>query len=197
MSGKQVVAAVLAGLALAGAGLSPAVAQTALRPAISAELSPEEAARVFETAVVDVCIPAVSRGVRVAQLSASARGNLVVVRDAAARRDVGALPEETVWAPGAARGAVAVRETFGRCVVFTYGPPAAVTLRSLADRLAGREGFERMMTTAGKLGLSQSLFKMAGRRRVQVLIEGSEPGMPGHRSRFSVVTATVMGTPAG
>jgi hypothetical protein len=30
-----------------------------------------------------------------------------------------------------------------------------------------------------------------------VVVNGSEPGMPGHKSRFSLITATVFATPAG
>jgi hypothetical protein len=34
-------------------------------------------------------------------------------------------------------------------------------------------------------------------KRLMVQLNGSEPGMPGHKSRFSVVTATVFASPAG
>jgi hypothetical protein len=71
-------------------------------------------------------------------------------------------------------------------------------LLALARELSGGEhGLERLAAAASPTGLGASLFKVDGTRRLQVMISGSEPGMPGHKSRFSVVTATVFATPAG
>ena len=68
---------------------------------------------------------------------------------------------------------------------------AAPTIMELASRLEASHGFERLMMTQGGAGARQSLSRDEGGRRVMVQIEGSQPGSPGHQSRFSVVTATV------
>jgi hypothetical protein len=174
------------GIAIAGG----AMAQD--RTAISPELSPETAAQAFEDALTEICVPAVSEGIRAAQLAPEAHALLAVNRDPAAREQIGALPEETVWDVVAAMGVVRVRETQGRCTVSAYGPAAAATLTEIARKMSeGTERFERLASTPGRSGLAQSLYRKEERRRVQVLLDGSEPGMPGHASRFSVVSATV------
>jgi hypothetical protein len=166
------------------------------RSAISPELSPEEAAAAFEEALIEICLPAISEGIRAAQLPAEARSLVQVNRDPAAREEVGALPEETVWDVTAAMGVVRVHETQGRCTVSAYGPPAAATLSAIArDMAEGPEKFERLASTPGRSGLAQSLYRKGERKRVQVVLDGSEPGMPGHSSRFSVMSATVFATP--
>lgn len=186
------------GLILAAALLAaaPAHAQGVLREAIPARLEPADAESLFGAAVAEVCVPAVSQGVRVAQLPMEARAGFRVTRDPQTRAEVGAGPEETVWEAVEAGRVVTIRETSGRCTVLAYGPPAALALSRLAGRLAGEtEPLERLMPTPGRTGLAQSLFRRAEGRRVQVILDGAEPGMPGHRSQFSVVSATVFSTP--
>jgi hypothetical protein len=166
------------------------------RSAISADISPEAAAAAFEEALKEICIPAIAEGVRTAQLPEEARALLVVNRDPVAREEIGARPEETVWDVVSAQGVVRVRETFGRCTISAYGPPAAATLTEISRQMAeGPSRFERLASTAGRSGLAQSLSRADERRRVQVILDGSEPGMPGHASRFSVLSATVFATP--
>lgn len=176
----KVISSLFAALLVA----SPAFAQ---RDAVSAGLSPEAAGEIFKGAVVDACVPAVS-GSGVSALSAAQRGKLQPTNDAETRRQAGAGPDETVWDVVEGKGVVTVRERAGRCVVSVYGPTAAPTLMSVAQGLTG-EGFERFAGAGG--GISQTLSRAASGKRVMVQLNGSEPGMPGHQSRFSVVTATV------
>jgi hypothetical protein len=185
------------GLCLVLAALAaPAMAQGGLREAIPSQLAPADAERLFEAAVSKVCVAAVGQGVRVAQLPLDAREGFTVARDPLTRAEVGAGPEETVWQAVEAGRVVTIREAAGRCTVLTYGPPAALSLSKLAGQLAGEtETFERLMTVPGRTGLAQSLFRRTPGRRVQVMLDGSEPGMPGHRSQFSVLSATVFSTP--
>jgi len=173
----------------------PVMAQGALRDAIPARVEPADAERQFVDAIKTVCIPAVEQGVRVAQLPVETRAGFVVSRDAMTRREVGASPEETVWVSATAGRVVSVRERQGACTVQTYGPAAAAALARLAGNMGGADGFERLATVPGRTGLSQSLFKKVRGKRVQVMLDGSEPGMPGHRSQFSVLSATVFPTP--
>jgi hypothetical protein len=170
-----------------------ASAQGALREAISPGLSPEDASAAFSDAVMTGCVAAVAGGKRVEALGAG--GKFIATRDAATRAEVGATPEETVWNVAAAKGVVTMHEKAGRCVASVYGPPAAMTVMKVGQTLAAA-GFERMAVTQGP-GISQSLYRIADGKRVQVTLSGSEPGMPGHKSRFSVVTATVFAMPAG
>lgn len=157
------------------------------RAAVSQSLSPADAGDAFERAVIEVCVGAVGAGRSVSSLSQSAM--LTESDDPQTRQQAGAEADETVWDVDAGRGVVTLREKAGRCAVSVYGPPAAPTMILLAGKLAG-EGFERM-AMAGPSGMSQSLRREAGGRPVQVILTGSDPGAPGHSSRFSVVTATV------
>ncbi len=167
---------------LAGA---PASAQ---RDAVSSALSPEAAADAFRRAVVDACVPAVT-GSGVSGLSAAQRGSLQPTNDAETRKQAGAAPDETVWDVMDGRGVVTVREKAGRCVVSVYGPSAGATVQNVAQALTGAPGFQRLATPAD--GLGQTLQAASNGRSVTVQLAGSDPGMPGHQSRFSVVTATV------
>jgi len=172
-------------LFIAALAASPAIAQ---RAAVSADLSPEAAGEVFRTAVADVCVPAVT-GSGVSGLSAAQRGKLSPTNDAETRKQAGAGPDETVWDVMDGKGVVTVREKAGRCVVSVYGPPAVPTMMNVAQGLTDGAGFERLAGAGG--GISQTLSRAAGGKSVMVQLAGSEPGMPGHQSRFSVLTATV------
>lgn len=168
---------------------TPVLAQSSPRPAISPSLSPRDVAVAFADAVVEICAPAVIAGRGLSATSGISRAT-----DADAARQVGAEPGDTVWEMAAARGVVRLREHGGRCMVSAYGPPAAPALAEAARRLAASGlGFERLAPTPGRLG--ESLARVGSGRRVQVMLGGSEPGMPGHQSRFSVLTATVFAIP--
>lgn len=174
---------------------SPVSAQTDVRAAVSPSLTPEAAASVFIETVITGCIAAVSKGARLADVAGA---RVAVSADAETRRQSGASADETVFDVIAGKGVVTAHDKAGRCVVSVYGPAAAPTIMDLARRLADADqGFERLAAAASPTGLGATLYKVAGERRVQVMISGSEPGMPGHRSRFSVVRATVFSTPAG
>jgi hypothetical protein len=175
----------IAGLAILAVLLAaPAVAQ---RPAVSAALSPEAANAAFNDAVVTACIPAVA-GSGIGGIAAPARAKLAVSTDADTRKQAGAAADETVWDVLAARGVVTIHEKQGRCVVSVYGPPAVPAIIGLSQVLATKHGFERLATTTGT---GQTLMKTDNGKRLMILIKGSEPGMPGHASRFTVITATV------
>lgn len=186
--------AMIFSLAAAAAMLSaPAHAQ--LHDAISPTLSPEMARAAFEDAVMNGCVPSASTGQRIA--SGRYGGKVAANTTADMREQVGAASDESVFDVLSGKGVVAVKEKADRCVVQVYGPPASATVTGLAGRIAAELGFERLASTATAGGFSESLTRTVAGRRVQVLIHGAEPGMPGHKSRFSVVTATVFATPAG
>ncbi len=167
---------------------SPAFAQ---RAAVSADLSPEAAADVFRRTVLEVCVPAATGG-GVSASPAAQSGKLRTTNDAATRRQAGADPSETVWDVMDARGVVTVHEKAGRCVVSVYGAVASPTIEKVAQALVGPPGFQRMaVPQVSASGLEQTLHFSSNGRAVFARLSGSEPGMPGHQSRFSVVTATV------
>lgn len=179
---KIAALALFAATSMAG---SPAFAQ-AQREAVSATLSPEAAAAVFNDAVTSVCVPAVASGA----IPAGARAKLQATADPATRKQSGAAADEAVWDVMAGKGVVTIREKSGRCVVSVYGPPAPATIRALAQQLVAA-GFERLAGGASPNGLGQNLTGVIGGKSMMVTLSGSDPGMPGHQSRFSVVTATV------
>ncbi len=189
--GWQYVAVSVGALALAP------YAQTqegVLRAAVSPALTPAAAQEAFIGTVLNGCISAVAGGAR---LSAVPGAGLSANADADTRRQAGAAAEDSVYDVVSARGVVTAHDREGRCVVTVYGPAAAPSVMSLAQRLAqADQGFERLAAAPAPTGLGASLFKVAGDKRIQVVLSGSEPGMPGHQSRFSVVTATVFATPA-
>lgn len=185
---RVLVPGLLAGaMALVASGPT-ADAQDSLRMAVSPALSPQDAGEAFERAVIDICIASISQGRRVADLP-PARSMLSETDDPLRRQQAGAGADETVWDVSAARGVVTVKEKAGRCAVSVYGPPAAPTAILLAAKLSD-DGFERVASTSTG-GIRQSLQRIDGERQVQVMVTGSDPGSPGHSSRFSVVTATV------
>lgn len=168
-------ALLIAGLLL----IAPAHAQ---RAAIDPALTPEKAQAAFETAVIDGCLASVSAGKRPA-----ASAQMVESTDVETRRQIGAADGDKVWDVATAKGVVMVHERAERCVVTVYGPPAAMAVMAMGQKVAAK-GFERM---GGAPGLGQTLMGSMGGKRLSVTLKGSEPGMPGHQSRFSVTTATV------
>jgi hypothetical protein len=162
--------------------VSPAVAQ---REAISPSLSPEDAAAAFSDAVTDICVPAVETG-GVKALSAATKRKVQASSDADTREQAGATADDTVWDVVSAKGVVLIRERRGRCVVSVYGPPVVPTILNVAQELS-TAGFERLVQAPPPNGFGQTL----SGKGMMIQLNGSEPGMPGHRSRFSVVTATV------
>jgi hypothetical protein len=172
-----------AGLAVALILTAPAFAQ---REAVSSTLSPEAAAAVFDDAVITACVPAVAAG----GMPAAARAKLQATSDAVTRRQSGAGADEAVWDVLAGKGVVTIHEKPGRCVVSVYGPPAMATISTLANLLAN-SNFERLANAPPPNGFGQTLTRAEGGKRMMIVLTGSDPGMPGHQSRFSVVRATV------
>lgn len=175
---------------LAAAVALPAFAQ---RPAVSANLSPEAAGRAFRGAVVEGCVQAVT-GSGVTATAAAQAGRLQPTQDSETRRQAGAGPNETVWDASDARGVVTVRETTGRCFASVYGPPSTQTILGISQALSDA-GFEALAGPASPGGgFAQTLAGSSNGKRVSVQLSGAEPGAPGNRSTFSVVTATVFVT---
>lgn len=163
------------------------------RPAVSISLSPQVASEVFAETVADICVAAIEQGRRVNALPNAKIDTLNRSLDPKIRQQSGASDKETVWEVKSARGVVLIRERENRCAVSVYGPPANPTLMAAVQTIVSSgSGFQRMVTPAGK-GPTQSLRRPAkgGKPAIQVMVSGSDPGMPGHKSRFSVVTATV------
>ena len=173
---------------------SPVAAQ---REAISPSLSTEDAASAFQDAVLSTCVPAVAGGAGVSALPAAAKARVQASSDPVTRQQLGAAADEDVWDVVSGKGVVLIREKAGRCVVSVYGPPVVPTILSVAHGLSGSPGFERLVSAPPPNGFGQSLMEIENGKRLMVQLNGSEPGMPGHKSRFSVVTATVFASPAG
>jgi hypothetical protein len=180
----RIAAITIAAFLVATPAMMPVWAQ---REAISATLSPEAANAAFNDAVITACIPAVS-GNGMGGIPAPARAKFAPTNDVGTRKQAGAAADETVWDALSAKGVVTIHEKRGRCVVSVYGPPAAPAIIGLAGVLSSTHGFERLVGTGGP---GQSLMKSDQGKRLMVQLNASEPGMPGHASRFTVITATV------
>ena len=179
---KAVSAVVLALLFAA-----PAHAQ---RDAVSADLSPEIAGQVFSRTVAEICVPAVS-GYSISGVAAARDGKLRPTQDAETRKQAGAEPDETVWDVMDGKGVVTVREKAGHCVVSVYGAPAKAAVDGVTQALASVPGARGIRTAPDGELKTRTTFEV-GPRPVVVQVLGSEPGSPGHQSKFSVVTATVL-----
>ncbi len=162
----------------------------AQRDAVSADLSPEIAGQVFSRAVAQICVPAVA-GNGVSALSAAQQGTLRPTQDAETRKQAGASPDETVWDVMDGKGVVTVRERAGRCAVSVYGAPVKATIDGTAQALQAAPGAKGVSTVTVS-AMKQATTMEVGPRAVVVEVVGSEPGTPGHRSKFSVVTGTVL-----
>jgi hypothetical protein len=144
------------------------------------------AAGAFQDAVVSICVPAVTGGAGVNALPSTTKARVQASSDATTRQQAGAAADENVWDVVSAKGVVLIREKAGRCVASVYGSPVVPTILGTAQALSA-SGFERLAAAPPPNGFGQSLTG----KGVMVQLNGSEPGMPGHRSRTSVVTATV------
>jgi hypothetical protein len=190
-------AGLIAAIALASASAfaqTPA-AKGVLREAISPSLSPEDAADAFDDAAINGCIASVASGMRINQAGYAA--NVTINENADARSQAGAAGDETVFDVIAGKGVVSVKDKPGRCSVSVYGPAASGVVMALARKLAAEEQFERLASAPSPNGYAEQLTKTASGKKLMVTIRGSEPGMPGHKSRFSVTTLTVFTMPAG
>ena len=85
---------------------------------------------------------------------------------------------------------VTVRETAGRCIVSVYGAPSGPTILNVTQALM-TAGFSALSGPAVADGFTQTLLGEHNGKRLVLQLAGAEPGAPGNRSTFSVVTATV------
>lgn len=177
---------VISAIGLALLLAAPAHAQ---REAVSPDLSPEIAGQVFARTVVEICVPALS-GYNIADVSSVKEGKLRKTQDAETRKQAGAEADETVWDVMDGKGVVTVREKAGRCAVSVYGAPAKATVDGATAALKSARGASGV--SAVTLADLKTRTKLEiGPRSVVADVTGSEPGSPGHQSKFSVVTATV------
>ncbi|MET0371005.1 MAG: hypothetical protein ABW039_06470 [Sphingobium sp.] len=166
----------------------PAYAQ---RDAVSADLSPEIAGQVFVRTVTEVCVPAVT-GKSVGSLGAVKDGKLRPTQDADTRKQADALASETVWDVMDGKGVVTVRETSGgACIVSVYGAPAKPAIDGVVQALKALPD-TRDVRPVTINPLKQATTFQTGAQKIVVEVIGSEPGAPGHQSRFSVVTARMV-----
>lgn len=186
----------LAASILPAAAVAQTPARTGSRAAVSSRLTTDDVAAAFADAVVKVCAPAVLSGRRLSALDAETRRMVAATNDPAARQQAGAEKADQVWDVLAGRGVVTIAEREGRCTVSAYGPPAAPALAAAAERLeASGQGFERLFATPNSSSVNEALVHAAPGHRVQATMTGAEPGMPNHRSRFSVISATIFAMP--
>lgn len=162
----------------------------AQRDAVSADLSPEIAGQVFARTVAEICVP-VASGKSVSTLGAAKDGKLRQTKDAATLKQAGALDGETVWDVMDGKGVVTVREKESVCIVSVYGAPAKATIDGVVQALKALPDTKDVRPVTIN-PLKQATTFATGGQKIVVEVIGSEPGAPGHQSRFSVVTARML-----
>jgi hypothetical protein len=160
-------------------------------------ISAEDIAAGFRNGVRDYCAPAVLEALPLDQWPAARRAGLSVA-EPAARTFLHAAETDKVWnvAPGA--GAVfIVEKTPGECLVTTYGPPLVPTFKTVGEALIAEPLAMRPVKPPPLPdAMILRLVKLIGTDTAVVVdLIGSEPGMPGHASRFTDMTAFVSRRP--
>jgi hypothetical protein len=139
---------------------------------------------------VSICARAKVAGVGIAQLPSEDR--VRVAEAAPGMRGLAQAPaDRPVWDVLSARGIVVIAEpTDAQCDVTAYGP----RVRPVFDRTAGaltEAGFVEVETRQDPSSILRAFERTEGERRVRVLLDGGEPGMPGRTFRFPMLLAFV------
>jgi hypothetical protein len=151
----------------------------------SSNLTAEDVAAGFATAVVDGCAAALEAGKTLGQL---ANGNFILDSNRPATRPT--KPGYTAWEPRRGEGIVAIDDGPGGCNVSAYGPPVESTFNAIVSALRAR-GYVSRATKAETKLFAHDLTMTANGRTVRVFLVGNEPGAPGMMSRFSGLDAFV------
>jgi len=158
-------------------------------PAAAQNLTPEDVADAYVEGV-SLCARAKTAGGGIAQLPENERAQ---VTDAAPQmRALARAPEgRPVWDVLSARGIVVISEpTDSQCDVTAYGPRVRPVFERVAEALSAA-GFTEVATQQDPSAILRAFEHVEGERRVRVLLDGGEPGMPGRMSRFPVLVAFV------
>lgn len=183
----------LPALALAAAAV-PAPAETPPR----AGLTRQQAEAAFGIDLLFPCITHAHRGVPIADLAAEYRTDLVPAEGPDATASVGREKATAVWTSRALGSHLKVLEIGPRkCVMTADQLPVEETLRTASQ--ATQRLTPPFAVRPSKPGYNPVVYETQGvleGQEITVRLEGAEPGLPGHASRFSLLLATVTARPA-
>lgn len=155
---------------------------TAQAPQLAYGLSPADVSNGFIASVLDACVTAAERGVRLDQLS-----NYRILRDTIRSTSRPPKPGYAAWAPGLGQGIVEIEDGPGGCDVSAHGAPIASTFEIIVSSLRAR-GYALAPVEAAYPVRLQT--KLANGRSVTVVLTGVEAA-PGAQAQFSQLTAAV------
>ncbi len=178
-------------------GLCAAVATLGMvnvRPAAAQGVSAEQVATGFVEAI-ELCVSAKAAGVGVSDFGGSDRAR-VAEAGIGARQFVNAPEGRPAWEVMSARGVVIIVEpTESECNVTAYGPRVRETFDRVAETLAAEFGFSELNLAQTPSASIREFARTHEGILLRVRLDGSEPGMPNHYSRFSVLAAFVSAGP--
>lgn len=159
--------------------------------AAAQNLTADDVANAYVEAVT-LCARAKLAGGGIAQLGDADRAR--VDEAAEPMREMSRAPEgRPVWDVLAARGIVVISEpTDAQCEVMAYGPRVRPVFERTAAVLTASEfGFAEVSVEPDPSSILRGFERIDGERRIHVMLDGGEPGMPGRTFRFPMLMAFV------
>jgi len=157
----------------------PAVAQP---PQLAYGLSSADVSIGFVASVLEACVTAAERGVRLDQLS-----NYRILRDTIRSTSRPPKPGYAAWAPGLGQGVVEIEDGPGGCDVSAHGAPIEDTFEIIVSSLRAR-GYA--LEPAGEPHKRELQTRLSSGRTVTVVLTGVEAA-PGAQLLFSQLSAAV------
>ncbi|RYD94525.1 MAG: hypothetical protein EOP61_21490 [Sphingomonadales bacterium] len=157
----------------------PAAAQA---PQLAYGLSSADVSNGFIASVLEACVTAAERGVRLDQLS-----NYRILHDTVRSTSRPPKPGYAAWAPGLGQGIVEIEDGPGGCDVSAHGAPITGTFEIIVMSLRAR-GYA--LEPEGEPHKRELHTKLANGRSVTVVLTGVEAGS-GSPTPFSQLAASI------
>jgi len=171
----------------ASALLLAACATTPPRPQLAYGLSAEDVMNGFVISVLEACVPAAERGLKLNQMS-TYRIQPDTIRSTARPPK----PGYSAFAPGLGQGVVEIEDGPGGCDVAAHGAPVETTFNIVVASLKARGYALEPAAPSQPKSFSHDLrTRMANGTSVRVVLTGHEPAVSSDFSRLSAaITAT-------
>ncbi len=152
----------------------------------------------FTTAVLFGCLTNQERRTPIADLPEVYRTGLTAAPDDELKFGPERLPANRVWISSVLGSHLHVYERSpDRCEIVADQLPVEDTLRRTRDvTLKLDPPFATVDVRPGYNPVVYESVRTVGERTIRVRLEGAEPGLPGHWSRFSLLHAVITGEPA-
>ncbi len=171
--------------------IATVLALVMVTPVSAQRLTPNQVGEGFVEAVA-LCAKATLAGDGIAALGEADRA-LVAEGDAQARAFVRSPEGRPVWDVLFARGIVLISEPEDhRCDVIACGPRVEPVFNAVTARLRREDlDFSVIDTPQTPSAIVRVYERVSGETRVEVRLDGGEPGMPGRTFRFPMLLAFV------